>query len=142
MPYKLLLIPLAPFLFVGFWCLICQLIARQAWRQLATHYLATTHPPGQSFGLGQATVGGVRYKNAVRASVSPQGLGLAVLFFFRAGHPPVLIPWAALGPLRAETSLWATFYTTTIQLPTGELIPLQFSADALAAALRPQLPPA
>lgn len=142
MPYALLLIPLAPLLFIGFWCLICQFIARQAWRKLAAHYPATGHPPGQSFWLGQAIVGGIRYKNAVRASITPQGLRLAVLFFFRPGHPPVLIPWAALGPLGTEAAFWTTFHTTTIQLPTGDALPLLFSRDDLATALQPWLPPA
>ena len=144
--YILLLTSLLPYLaaalFPVFWVLICWLLARRGWGRLVPYFHTAQQPPGPQFWLGLATVGGVSYKNAIRASVSPQGLRLSVLFLFRVGHPPLLIPWAALGPLHPETSWWLTFSTTTIGLPTGERLDLRFAHKELAAAMQPWLPPA
>lgn len=100
--YWLGAIPLAVGGFVAFWSLIVKLISLTGWRRLANQFQTSTVPPGSWFGLGQAFLGLARYQGVIRGSASPQGLALRVIFPFRVGHPPLLVPWAAIGPVQAE----------------------------------------
>ena len=118
----------------GFWCLIVKVLAPAGWQRLAAHYQVARLPAGPLFRVGQASVGGVRYRGAVQAGASAGGLALATGFPFGVGHPPLLVPWAAIGPVHGKKSLRMTFYETTIQTPTGS-VSLSFFSQDLAAAL-------
>lgn len=135
--YYLLFIPLGLAAFVGFWCLVVKLISLMAWQQLATSFRVAALPPGPQWPLGHARLGIVSYKNALNMVVTPQGLGLAPGALFRIGHPPVLVPWSAVGPFQAKKSLWLTYYTTPIRTPAGGSIALSFSNPHLLEAARP-----
>ena len=74
----------------------------------------------------------------IQAGVAPAGLALRVAWLFQVGHPPLLIPWQALAPIRTHKVLWATYYSTTIQVSTGQ-VGFQFSDPELVQALRPWL---
>jgi hypothetical protein len=134
----LLLIPLGLGAFVGFWCLVVKLLALAGWQQLAQFRVASL-PPGPRFRLAQASVGGVSYKGAIEAGVSPAGLALATGFPFTIGHPPLLIPWSALGPLRAHKLLWLTSYATSVHTSDSSSVTLRFASEELLAAARPWL---
>ena len=136
----LYLLPLAPLAFIAFWCLLVKGLALAGWQRLATHFQVPELPPGKQFSLTDATVSGIRYKNAIMASVSGAGLGLRTGFPFRIGHEPLLIPWAALSALKAEKTFWFTTYSTTVQAPSGSTISLRFGSEEVVAAARPWLP--
>ena len=57
---------------------------------------------------------------------------------FQVGHPPLLIPWHALAPIRTRKILWTTYYSTTIQVSPGQ-VDFQFSDPELVQTLRPWL---
>ena len=135
--YLLLIPPLGLAFFVGLWCLIVKGLALAGWQRLATHYAVPQLPAVPLFRLGQASVGGVRYRGAIRAGASPEGLVLATGFPFGVGHAPLLVPWSAIGAFRTETSLWMTFYSTEIQTGHSGSIPFTFMGNELLAAAQP-----
>jgi hypothetical protein len=137
--YFLLLIPVGIGFFIGFWCLVVKMISLVAWQPLARHFAVAELPAGPRFGLGQARLGFVSYRGAVSAAVTPEGLGLAAVSLFRVGHQPLLIPWSALGPFRAEKVFWTTFYTTQIRTSTTAHTKLTFNNSDIVAAARPWL---
>lgn len=138
MNYLFLLIPpLALAAFVGFWCLIVKGLAVAGWQRLATQYRVAGLPAGPRVRLSQASVGGVRYRGAITAGALPEGLALATGFPFGVGHPPLLIPWSACGPFRAEQSLWMTFYTTEIRTSGDNTLTFTFASEKLLEAARP-----
>ncbi|UOQ50893.1 hypothetical protein [Hymenobacter cellulosivorans] len=137
---KYSLLPLAPLCvagFVGIWCLVVKLISLLAWQPLARHFAVAALPAGTRVRVGFAHLGLVRYQGTLQAMVTTQGLGLSTGFPFRIGHVPLLIPWAALGPFRAEKSLWTTLYTTRIDTGPGPGTSFTFTGDELLQAARP-----
>ncbi|HEX8328070.1 MAG TPA: hypothetical protein VF629_11060 [Hymenobacter sp.] len=134
----LLLPPLALAAFVGFFSLIVKGLAVAGWQRLAKHYRVAALPPGPTFRLSLATVGGVRYRGAVKAGATAEGLSLATGFPFGTGHAPMLIPWSAIGPVHVRQMLWLTSYETEVQTPTGT-VGLTFASNDLMEAAKPWL---
>ncbi|MDO7845863.1 hypothetical protein Q5H92_05805 [Hymenobacter sp. M29] len=117
--------------FVAFWCLVVKMLSLVGWQRLAQYRLP--RPLGwPTRTIGRATVGGISYKNVLSAGAQAEGLTLEVLFLFRVGHPPLLIPWAAIGPVRTEKFLWTTTYATEISTSGGGTVRFTFSRDQLA----------
>jgi hypothetical protein len=123
--------------FVALWCAVLWLVAQLGWRRLAADYQVASLPEGPHFLLRKAYLGPIGYGSALQAGATAAGLALRTVFPFRTGHPPLLIPWAAVGPLRAEKFLWATFYTTTLRTGNQDFITLKFIGSTLAEAARP-----
>ena len=134
--YLLLLIPAGIGFFVGLWCLVAKLISLLAWSRLAVEFGVTDVPAGPQFTLSKARLGVANYQNVIQAGVSAEGLSLTMSLLFRIGHPPLLIPWSALGPFRAEKVLWTTFYATDISC-NGTSIRLVFTGAELIKAAGP-----
>lgn len=74
------------------------LIARiGGWDRLAQHYPAPASLPEMSiFRLRSLKVGQAYYRSVMKVGVGRAGLYLVPVFFFRAAHPPLLIPWSEL----------------------------------------------
>ncbi|GAB2955876.1 hypothetical protein GCM10027048_22410 [Hymenobacter coalescens] len=105
------------------------------WMRLAKSYATAEVPAAVSLApVRFLRIGGVQYKNAVRAGVTPQGLWLSAWAIFFLGHPPLFIPWSAFGPVRRQKFLWATTYATHIDC-NGDEVGFQFGSDRLRAAL-------
>lgn len=121
--------------FVAFWCLIVKMLSLVGWQRLA-QYEVPRPLPGPRTTVGRATVGGISYKNVLKATAQAEGLSLEAMFLFRVGHPPLLIPWSAIGPVRAEKSFWTTTYTTEIRVSSGSSVSFSFSSAQLATELR------
>ncbi|MDB5267845.1 MAG: hypothetical protein JWP58_885 [Hymenobacter sp.] len=130
-----LLLPLLPILgiggFVAFWCLIVKMLSLAGWQRLA-QYQVPRPLEWPHTTLRLAKLGGIRYQNAIKAGAQADGLSLKSMFMFRIGHPPLLIPWSAIGPVLAEKSFWSTFYTTTIRTENGGSVSFMFSNERLA----------
>ncbi|TYZ14198.1 hypothetical protein FY528_00240 [Hymenobacter lutimineralis] len=136
MSYHLIwLVPTFLLGFAAFWCLVVALLAQLAWQPLARHFAVTGLPPGEQLAVTQVSLGFVHYSHALLAVVTPEGLGLQPIVLFRVGHPPLLIPWAAIGPVHSSTFLWSTQYTSHVQAGSTR-IPMRFISPALMAAAR------
>ncbi|HEX8428568.1 hypothetical protein [Hymenobacter sp.] len=121
---------LFPFVFVAFWLGICWLISLSGWRQLSRHFQASeagSQAPATSFWMQSGTlrkVGaigfGANYRGALTIRCGSAGLELAVLFLFRFGHPPLLVPWSALGQIEEKLFFGLIrSYIIPIDLPDG-----------------------
>ncbi len=100
-----LLIPLAT---VFTWTLAVWLIAKMGWAPLAEAYPAKTWPArGLKVRWRSGGIGAVSYSSALNAAVTPEGLHLRPTLLFRAGHPPVFVPWAAFVDT-APAMFWST----------------------------------
>ncbi len=84
----------APIVFVGFWMGVCWILALAGgWRALAGRYRVEGElraPSRRTSGM----VGLVSYNGVLDLSASNLGLDVRVMSLFRAGHPPLRIPWA------------------------------------------------
>lgn len=82
-----------PLVFVGFWMGVCWLLALVGgWRSLASRYRVN----GEAKPTTQSTsgmLGLISYNGVLEVGASHAGLDLRVMALFRAGHPPVRIPW-------------------------------------------------
>jgi hypothetical protein len=67
---------------------------------------------------------GINYGNCLTVGVSPRGLYLAVLFFFRIGHPPLLIPWTDIS-VSEQKGRWFSYLE--LRFRRASSIPLQVS---------------
>lgn len=89
---------LIPFLFPVFWVVVCCLIGHISGLQS----LAATYRAAQPFDCKRWTLQsgrlrwGMSYNNCMTVGASASGLHLSVLLLFRAGHPPLFIPWEEL----------------------------------------------
>ena len=85
---------LFPLLFVVLWCFVSVLLAWiGGWGVLARHYPARRGFDGRRFSFRSARLGGVSYSGCLTLTVGAEGVSVAVLPMFRAGHPPLFIPW-------------------------------------------------
>ncbi|MCI1185996.1 hypothetical protein MON38_01090 [Hymenobacter sp. DH14] len=120
--------------FAAFWCLIVKLLSLAGWQRLA-QYQVPAPLPGPRTSLGWAQLNGVRYQSVIRAGTQAEGLALEAFFLFQVGHPPLLIPWAAIGPVLTEKAFWSTYYSTTIRTDGGS-VSFRFANDRLAQELQ------
>ena len=119
-----------PLLFVAMWALIGSLLGfLSGWQALAR-----TFPAGPLPRIDMPTAGGlfstvymdcwVRYAGVIKATSAPQGLYLSVPFFFRLGHPTLLIPWDQIRVSRTK-KWWRTYVVLT--LGTDLQVPMRIS---------------
>ena len=111
---------LVPVLFltvgVPFFCAISGLLALVAgWPSLARRYPATHQPPGEELSFQVYGVGGVRENGVTVLVVSPEGLFLRPIIFFRVGRRPLLIPWEAIESATPGPFRWRPSYLLAIQ---------------------------
>ncbi len=94
-------------LFPAWWCFVMLVISRiGGWAALASKYRATSVPDGKRFLFQSASLGMTNYGSCLTVIVGPAGLYIKVFPLFRAGHPPLLIPWADMHDLREKKFLW------------------------------------
>ena len=122
---------LLPFIFVAFWLGISWFISLNGWSQLSKHFRASeavSQAPATSFSMQSGTlrkVGSVgfggNYRGALTIRCGPAGLGLSVMPLFRFGHPPLLVPWSALGSIEEKSALFGLnrYHSIPINLPDG-----------------------
>jgi len=83
------------FFFVAFWLGICFLLSSfSGWRQLSECYPSTGLFQGRRFYFQSAMMRlWVSYNGVLTLGMDPAGLQISILFPFRAGHPPLFVPW-------------------------------------------------
>jgi hypothetical protein len=116
--------------FAGAWVATSLALSWQSgWRALARRYRAAKQRCGTRFPMQSGRVGAVNYRRCLTVGVSDAGLYLAVLFYLRIGHPPLLIPWSDLTVV-AVRDRW---YARDITLAAGDP---RAAGGHLAARLR------
>lgn len=85
-----LLILLVPALWFG---LISLIGAFGGWGSLAREYRAWDAFEGRTWRFQSVKLGQANYGGCVSVGAGERGLYLSLLFPFRPGHPPLLIPW-------------------------------------------------
>ncbi len=111
---------LVPVLFltlgVPFFCAVTGLLALVAgWPSLARRFAATHQPPGEELSFQVYGVGGVRENGVTVLVVSPEGLFLRPIVFFRVGRRPLLIPWEAIESVTPGRFRFRPSYLLAIQ---------------------------
>src|SRR5262249_14018419 len=94
--------------------------------RLAVNYGTDKPPRGTAFSWQSGYVGLVRYGNVLNIHVAPEGLYLSVMWLFRLGHRPLLLPWDAVHDVQTRQVLWHTLTqfrvgspsVATVQIPS------------------------
>jgi hypothetical protein len=127
-------------LFPILWIVVTSVLSLGGWQQLASPYRVTSLPPDADVRLlGWAKVGWVSYKNILRVGACQEGLAFKVFFLFRFFHPPLLIPWSAVGRIQTSTSFWSTNYSIAISTGDQTSEVFQFTSSTLLSELQPWL---
>ena len=92
---------------------------------------------GAAFSPGAGQRGRRAGGGAFKAEASAAGLALETWFPFGVGHPPLLVPWSAVGTIGAEKLLWVTTCSASIQIGNGNSMVFTFASNDLLAAARP-----
>jgi hypothetical protein len=131
--YSLAFIPF----FVLFWCaIIFSISAVSGWMVLARRFRPTSTFTGPNWSFQSARMRWTsRYGSCLTVGADPTGLQLSVFFLFRAGHPPLFVPWSEISVARR----WKFLFVTQVKLMLGreEQIPFTISgtlADRIQAA--------
>jgi len=100
-PFFLVLIILgAAVASVAFWCGVVALIGLMGWRQIAGSYRTEDWPEeteGIPFSMQSGYVGVSRYNGVLDGAITEEGLYLRPMKIFSINHPPLFIPWVAMG---------------------------------------------
>jgi hypothetical protein len=117
-------------LFVALWAGISLGIAGSGWRAFAQRYPTTVVPAGPVYTARSASFRKLLagYRNVVRVAFLPEGIHFSVMFPFRLGHQPFLLPWASVTRGERKQVLLATCYELEISDEAGSirlLLPVQ-----------------
>jgi len=125
-------LPLFLFAFVIAWlALVCFLVSvLTGWHTLAKRFRAEGEPYGETRTVSPLfSIVYLRYwthySSCVRLTAADDALYLSVIFLFRAGHPPLRIPWDEIQFSR-DKFLWRRYIVLT--LGNEEKIPMRISA--------------
>jgi hypothetical protein len=102
---------LVPVFLVGFalfWMFVTFLISLFGWRSLAGVYRAAAPFAGAVQTWATGYVGLARYNRVLVVGADPAGLSLAVNPLFRAGSPPLFIPWEEVTSVRRASRLFGS----------------------------------
>jgi hypothetical protein len=95
-------------LFVLLWCaVVFSIAAFSGWMNLARRFRLSSAFTGPSWGLQSAYMRWAsRYRSCLNIGADATGLKLSVLFLFRVGHPPLLVPWSEISVARRRKFLF------------------------------------
>lgn len=114
--------------FVALWCAVCFIISMvSGWFALARRFRMQSEPYGDLKTAGPFFYTVYmrfwgRYSSVIRLTAASDALYGSVLFLFRAGHPPLRIPWNEVRFGKTKR-LWRTYIVLT--LGNKEKIPLR-----------------
>jgi hypothetical protein len=140
-PFWLVPAIIAAFLvvFPAFWCGICVLLSWMGgWSRMAQQFTASANQSvqGKTLSWRSGRVGGVNYKGVLNIRTNKSGMHLSVMPLFRAGHPPLFIPWDAV---HGRTPTSYGFFTNMMKGEVGSpvvatiVLPKDAFKDAPAA---------
>lgn len=84
-----------PIFFIGMWCMVGYKIAQHGWSDFAKLYRVNKLPQGPTYWMQSGSFNWQgSYARAINIVISPEGIGFSMIFLFRCGHPPLLVPWS------------------------------------------------
>lgn len=109
--------------FVVMWLLVLLFFSKiTGWSRLAEKYRATTKPESKLMQAVQVQWGSIMMAgNIYSIGCTREGMYLGVLFPFRVGHPPLLIPWRDI-----KTSKVTGLFKPLVRLDFGNSISRPF----------------
>ena len=116
--------------FVTLWCFVCFVISvLGGWYSLTTRFRAQSEPSGDLKSAGPLFYGvkmrfRINYSSVIRITAADDALYVSILFLFRAGHPPLRIPWTDVKFSRTKF-LWQRYIV--LSLGEQEQIPMRIS---------------
>ena len=124
---------------VIYWMFICFMLSLAAgWRRLGKEFTLSAMPPTEVISWQSARVGWINYNRVLQVAALPEGLYLALFPALFAGHPALVVPWAAISGYR-ERRMWfvqvAEFEIATSGRPVRILI-LEKLAERLELGVR------
>jgi hypothetical protein len=138
--YLVWLAPLGGLLFfAALWLGVCFGVAGSGWQKFARRYATTVAPVGRYFTARSARVGGLfgSYRNAVRVVFMPEGIHFSVMFLFRPGHRPFMLPWGSLAKAELKRGFLGSRYEIEIRDEAGPIrLWLPLAAQGAMAAAR------
>lgn len=113
---------LFPVLVVGCWVLVTLLLSRLGgWRRLASMYRLSGTFSGKVWRFQSGKFNWAGYNNCLSVGANEKGLYIAALFIFRAGHPPLFIPWGDIKAKRKKFLAWTYFDMRFSKVPGARL---------------------
>lgn len=111
-------------LFGLMWWGLVRLIAATGWKKLANHFETPQRSPeGRRFKFASVVLQkNTQYKNCVTFTIAEEGLHLQMALPFRAGHPPLLIPWQKFVEVNPIQRFSRTLYRIEIETLSGEVM--------------------
>lgn len=103
---------------LAMWCLLLMLLARLGgWTAVARTYRATEPGHGLLYRFQSGSFAWVDYNGVLTLHVSADGVRIAVLWPFRPGHPPLMIPWQAIHVVEVIERWWGRYCTMDVGAP-------------------------
>jgi len=101
------IVPVALAGFVLFWMSIATLLGHvSGWKAMHARFGLPPGVEAPRCQLVSGRIGLVNYNNVLRVGCDRFGVYLSVLVFFRAGHPPLFIPWNEVHDVERKDFLW------------------------------------
>ena len=93
--------------FTALWILMCIAFSMWGgWSQLTDRYRGTLSKAKAKWRFESASMRRMAaYPGCLKFSVGREGLGISILFLFRVGHPPLLIPWTDITTHTSESRI-------------------------------------
>ncbi len=125
-----------PFFFVTLWILVGYVIAFiGGWRLLAKRFRAQASFSGQKWGGQSARMRWTtNYNGVLTIGANSSGLFIVPFFLFRAGHPPLLIPWVEMTAARKTQRIFLGLAFDFVELRLGRAEDIPFTIRAKLAA--------
>jgi hypothetical protein len=110
--------------FATLWSLVCVALAGSGWRQFAMRYPTQARASEPSFLARRASFGSLfaSYRNIVRLSFLPDGILFGVMFPFRLGHRPFLLPWSSVESADVRKFWISNYCELKISDPAGRIV--------------------
>jgi len=121
-----------PFFFVGMWIIAGYWVAlTSGWRLLAKRFRLQGIFTGRKWTMQSARMRWFsQYNNVLTVGADTAGLFMAPLFLFRAGHPPLFVPWSEITSVRETRFLFIKF----VEMRLGQVEEIPFRIRASLAA--------
>lgn len=86
------------FIFVGGWFLLgCTGSLLSGWYAIGRKYRRQSVTSGRLFSFDSMYIGSMKYIGMLFVRVGHEGLDISIILAWRLLHPPLLIPWEAIG---------------------------------------------
>ena len=104
------------------------LFAQFGWKKLAELYKTEVVPRGKQFRWVSGSVDSVTYNNLLTVWILEEGVYLGTVFYFRSGHPSILIPWKDIKDVECERILFWNYHRMVLDRSLAPTILLRGKA--------------